>query len=113
MVRPSRTVAVTMECAGNGRALLTPRPIIQLWLLEAISTARWTGTPLGPLLAEAGISGEAREVLFSGLDQGVQGDEVQYYQRSLSVEESIRDEVLLAYQMNGAALQPQHGYPSA
>ena len=37
--RPAATFPVTMECAGNGRALLNPRPISQPWLLEAISTA--------------------------------------------------------------------------
>ena len=51
--RPSVTMAVTMECAGNGRALLSPRPISQPWLGEAVGTAEWTGTPLRPLLEEA------------------------------------------------------------
>jgi DMSO/TMAO reductase YedYZ molybdopterin-dependent catalytic subunit len=109
--RPARTVAVTMECAGNGRALLTPRPVSQPWLLEAIGTAQWTGTPLRGILEEAGISRRAVEVLFTGLDRGVQGEEVQYYQRSLSIDQATRDEVLLAYQMNGDPLPPQHGYP--
>jgi DMSO/TMAO reductase YedYZ molybdopterin-dependent catalytic subunit len=109
--RPSRTLAVTLECAGNGRALLGPRPISQPWLLEAIGTARWTGTPLRGVLEAAGLSPQAREILFTGLDQGVQGQEVQYYQRSLSVEEALGEDVLLAYEMNGETLQPQHGFP--
>ena len=109
--RPAVTLPVTMECAGNGRALLDPRPSSQPWLLEAISTAEWTGTPLRGLLDEAGVGGDAVEILFTGLDRGVQGGEVQYYQRSLSVEEARREEVLLAYAMNGAPLEPQHGYP--
>ena len=109
--RPATTLAVTMECAGNGRALLTPRPLSQPWLLEAIGTAEWTGTPLRGVLEEAGIADGAVEVVFTGLDRGVQGDEVQYYQRSLSVDEATRPEVLLAYEMNGAPLEPQHGFP--
>ncbi len=109
--RPAVTIAVTMECAGNGRVLLSPRSISQPWLLGAIGTAEWTGTPLRGVLEEAGISGEAVEILFTGLDQGVQGNEVQCYQRSLSLNEASREEVLLAYQMNGEPLQPQHGYP--
>jgi len=108
---PSRTEVVTMECAGNGRALLTPRAISQPWLLEAVSTAEWTGTPLKGVLEAAGVRGEAAEILFTGSDQGVQGEEVQYYQRSLTVEEATRDEVLLVYEMNGRPLEPQHGYP--
>jgi DMSO/TMAO reductase YedYZ molybdopterin-dependent catalytic subunit len=109
--RPATTLAVTMECAGNGRALYEPRPVGQPWLLEAIGTSQWTGTPLRPLLEEAGLRNGAADIVFTGADQGVQGGELQYYQRSLSVEEAMRDEVLLAYEMNGAPLEPQHGYP--
>ena len=109
--RPSVTLAVTMECAGNGRALLSPRPISQPWMVEAIGTAEWTGTPLRGILDEAGVSDDAAEVLFTGLDRGVQGEELQDYQRSLTLAEATRDEVILAYEMNGQPLQPQHGYP--
>lgn len=109
--RPSVTLAVTMECAGNGRALLSPRPVSQPWLVEAIGTAEWTGTPLKGILEEAGLKDHAVEVLFTGLDRGVQGNELQYYQRSLTVADATRPEVLLAYAMNGQPLQPQHGYP--
>ncbi len=108
---PAVTITVTMECAGNGRALLSPRPVSQPWLLEAVGTAEWTGTPLRAVVEEAGVSAKAVEILFTGLDRGIQGEEVQYYQRSLSIAEATRDEVLLAYAMNGEPLQPQHGYP--
>jgi DMSO/TMAO reductase YedYZ molybdopterin-dependent catalytic subunit len=109
--RPAQTFAVTMECAGNGRALFAPRRISQPWLNEAISTAEWTGTPLRGLLAEAGLREAAVEIVFTGLDTGVEGGEVQSYQRSLSVSEALREEVMLVYAMNGEPLQPQHGYP--
>ena len=108
---PSVTHTVTMECAGNGRALLNPRPVSQPWLLEAFGTAEWTGAPLRGVLDEAGLSDRAVEVLFTGRDRGVQGDEVQDYRRSLTLEEASRGEVLLAYEMNGEPLQPQHGFP--
>jgi DMSO/TMAO reductase YedYZ molybdopterin-dependent catalytic subunit len=109
--RPRRTVPVTLECAGNGRARLEPRPLSNPWLLEAIGTAEWTGTPLGPLLDEAGVRDEAVELVFTGADRGFQGGEEQDYQRSLTLAEARRPEVLLAYEMNGAPLQPQHGHP--
>lgn len=109
--RPAVTTAVTMECAGNGRALMMPRAASQPWFVEAVSTAEWTGTPLRGVLEEAGLDDEAVEVVFTGLDWGVQGGEVQPYQRSLTREEAMRDEVLLVYAMNGEPLQPQHGYP--
>jgi sulfane dehydrogenase subunit SoxC len=109
--RPSATLAVTMECAGNGRARMEPRPLSQPWLDEAIGTAEWTGTPLGPVLEEAGISAGALEVVFEGADHGIQGEVEQDYERSLSIEDAVRPEVLLAYEVNGAPLPPQHGFP--
>jgi DMSO/TMAO reductase YedYZ molybdopterin-dependent catalytic subunit len=108
--RPSAEQAVTMECAGNGRARFEPRPVSQPWLFEAVGTARWGGTALRPLLEEAGTDG-AVEVLLTGLDRGIEAEEEQAFQRSLPLEEALRDEVLLAYEMNGAPLPPQHGYP--
>ena len=109
--RPPVEHTVTMECAGNGRARFDPRPVSQPWLNEAIGTARWRGTPLRPLLEEAGIAGGAVEVLFTGLDRGVEGGEEQAFQRSLPLDDALRDEVLLAYEMNGGPLPPQHGFP--
>jgi DMSO/TMAO reductase YedYZ molybdopterin-dependent catalytic subunit len=108
---PERTIAVTLECAGNGRARLSPRPLSQPWLLEAVSTAEWTGTPLATVLEQAGLADDAVELVFSGADRGVQGGEEQDYARSLTVAEATRPDVLLAYAMNGEPLEPQHGFP--
>ena len=109
--RPTVRQRVTMECAGNGRARLDPRPPSQPWVLEAVGTAEWGGTPLRPVLEEAGLRDEAVEVLFTGLDRGVEGDVEQNYERSLPVAEALRDDVLLAYEINGQPLPPQHGFP--
>ena len=100
-----------MECAGNGRALLEPRAPSQPWLAEAVGTAEWTGTPLAPLLEEAGVRADAVEVVFTGLDRGIQGDVEHDYARSLPLDEALRDDMLLAYEVNGQPLPPQHGYP--
>lgn len=109
--RPAVTMQVTMECAGNGRALLSPRSTTQPWFVEGVSTAEWTGTPLSGVLHDAGLTDDVTELVFAGLDWGVQGGEVQPFQRSLSLDEATRDDVLLAYDMNGEPLPPQHGYP--
>jgi sulfane dehydrogenase subunit SoxC len=100
---------ITFECAGNGRALLEPRPVSQPWLTEAVGTAEWGGTRLAPLLEEAGVKQSAVELLFSALDRGIEGGEAQTYERALPIPEA-RD-ALLAYDMNGAPLPPQHGFP--
>jgi DMSO/TMAO reductase YedYZ molybdopterin-dependent catalytic subunit len=109
--RPRETLAVTLECAGNGRALLAGHEPSQPWLSEAVGTARWTGTPLAPLLEEAGIDRRAHSVVFTGLDRGFQGGVEHDYERALPLGEALQDEMLLAYEMNGAPLPPQHGFP--
>jgi DMSO/TMAO reductase YedYZ molybdopterin-dependent catalytic subunit len=76
-----------------------------------VGTAEWTGTPLAPLLEEAGVGPGAVEVLFEGADRGVQGGIEQDYERSLPLAEAMRPEVVLAWEVNGRPLPPQHGYP--
>jgi sulfane dehydrogenase subunit SoxC len=109
--RPAVRVPVMMECAGIGRAHLSPRPVSAPWHNEAIGCAEWTGTPLKPILQEAGLLDDAVEVLFTGHDRGIDQDVEQNYERSLSLEEALRDGVILAYEMNGQPLPPQHGFP--
>ena len=108
---PAVTRAVTLECAGNGRALLAPRPISQPWLTEAIGTGEWTGVPLRAVLEQAGLRDDAVEVLFTGLDRGFEGGVEQAYERSLPVAEALGDDALLAYALNGEPLPAQHGFP--
>ena len=110
-VRPAVELAVTMECAGNGRARVEPHVVSQPWLLEAVGTARWRGALLAPLLEEAGVRGDALEVLFIGLDRGVEGGVEQDYARSLPLSDVLEGEALLAYEVNGVPLPPQHCFP--
>jgi DMSO/TMAO reductase YedYZ molybdopterin-dependent catalytic subunit len=105
---PSHEVVSTMECAGNGRARMEPRAISQPWLSEAVGTGRWRGVRLRDVLEPRD---GAAEVLFTGLDRGVEGGEEQEFQRSLTLEDALHPDVLLAYELNGGALPPQHGFP--
>jgi DMSO/TMAO reductase YedYZ molybdopterin-dependent catalytic subunit len=109
--RPAVELVATMECAGNGRAMLEPRPMSQPWLTGAVGTARWRGTPLSTLLDEAGVGRDTVELVFTGLDRGIDGQIEQDYARSLAVDEAMSSGAVLAYEMNGQPLQPQHGFP--
>ena len=109
--RPAHEVTSTMECAGNGRALLAPHIVSQPWLLEAVGNAAWKGVPLRAILEEAEPLDDAVEVVFIGLDRGFEKGVEQNYQRSLGLDVALTDDVLLAYEMNGAPLLPQHGFP--
>ncbi|MBK5307020.1 MAG: sulfite oxidase [Frankiaceae bacterium] len=108
---PPVSIPVTMECAGNGRAHLEPRPVSQPWLEGAVGTAVWTGARLVDVLADARPTGRAVDVVFTGADHGVERGVEQDYARGLSLAEALRPDVLLAYEMNGQPLPPQHGFP--
>jgi len=110
--RPAVEHEVTLECAGNGRALLgSPRPVSQPWLAEAVGTAAWRGVRLADLLQEASPKAEAVEAVFTALDQGVEAGERQAYERSLTLDEARNGHAFLAYDMNRQPLTPQHGFP--
>jgi anti-anti-sigma factor len=110
---PSQAQFVTLECAGNGRSLLSPRVNGEQWNLGAVSTAEWTGVPLAEVLDRAGVKGGARQVVFRGADSGKldPSSEPIRFERSLSMDDAQGSEALLAYAMNGETLPIQHGYP--
>ncbi|WP_437675454.1 sulfite oxidase [Sorangium sp. So ce131] len=110
----SRTIVQslhTMECAGTGRHLLTPRPIYVPWFKNAIGTYRYVGTPLAPILRESGILDDAVEVLFTGWDVGVDLGVEHAFERSMPIADALRPEVMLAWEANCQPLLPQHGFP--
>jgi DMSO/TMAO reductase YedYZ molybdopterin-dependent catalytic subunit len=108
---PKVTIPVTMECAGNGRTAFDPRPVSQPWILEAVGTGAWTGTSLGAVLERAEPREGAVEVVFTGADRGLEDDVPQQYERSLSLQDAMGEDVLLSYELNGEPLPPQHGFP--
>jgi DMSO/TMAO reductase YedYZ molybdopterin-dependent catalytic subunit len=108
---PARTLRVTLECAGNGRAAMTPRYLSQPWACEAVGTADWTGTPLRHLLERAGLLEDAVEIVCIGADRGFDRGHEHAYGRSLSRAAALGDDVLVVWAMNGAPLLPQHGFP--
>jgi len=108
---PSRTLAVTLECAGNGRGAMSPRYPSMPWISEAIGTAEWTGAPLRLLLDRAGLADEAVEIAFTGADRGFDGGREHAFGRSLRRDAALSEDVLLVWAMNGQPLLPQHGYP--
>ncbi len=111
---PSTTLSVTLECAGNGRVGFQPLPKGEPWGWAAVSTAAWTGVPLVLLLAQAQPRPEARALVFEGADHGpFEGGPDIGYARALSRAEVERlgADILLAYEMNGEPLPPEHGAP--
>jgi len=110
---PSRTLTVTLECAGNGRAYIDPPAPGEQWHLGAVGTAEWTGVPLRTLLDRARPRREAVELLFVGADHGMQKDVGRdiAFERSLPMADALAEGPLLAYAMNGEPLPREHGAP--
>jgi len=108
---PARTERVTLECAGNGRAGMSPRYPSMPWIFGGVGTAEWTGVPLHRLLDRVGSKPSAKEVAFIGADRGFDSGVEHPFGRSLALPEAQREDVLLAWAMNGQPLAPQHGAP--
>ena len=109
---PNLTKRVTLECAGNGRRLMTPTPRGTAWELGAAGTADFTGTPLREVLALTEPEPDAVECVFTGADGGtVEGHGAVSFQRSLTIQHAGSGEPLIAWAMNGAPLTRDHGSP--
>ena len=104
--RPKQDVTFTLECSGNhGSPTFT----------GAIGNAKWGGTPLAPILKEAGIQENGIEVIFFGHDAGEEKRRgvtmPQNFARSMSVEDALQETNLLCYEMNGEPLPHPNGAP--
>ncbi|MBT3529462.1 MAG: molybdopterin-dependent oxidoreductase [Gammaproteobacteria bacterium] len=93
------------ECGGNGRRLFQ----------GLIGNAYWKGVGLQKLLEEAGIQNGAKEIVFFGTDiatEEIRDTEVdKAFARALSIEDAMRPENMLAFEMNGEPLPHYHGKP--
>ena len=105
-------ITALMECAGNGRRLMSPIPPGTPWELGAVSTGIFTGVPLMKLLDACEVDPRAVEIVFRGADSGaVEGGRVVHFERSLPVESALDPSTLLVWSMNGEPLTPEHGHP--
>jgi len=122
--RPRREVDFTLECSGNhGFPVVT----------GLIGNARWGGTPLAPVLEQARLLKDAIEVVFYGIDGGMQtirdntgivsagqtgtipeggGLTIpEQFARSMSLDDALDPRNLLCYEMNGEPLPHKNGFP--
>ena len=107
------TAHVTLECAGHRRTELDPPAAGVPWALGAVGHARWAGGQLTDLLSIVRPLPEATHIVFHGCDLGtVDGyDAPQPFARAMSLADPAIHETILAWEMNGRRLEPEHGYP--
>jgi DMSO/TMAO reductase YedYZ molybdopterin-dependent catalytic subunit len=103
---PQKDVVFTIECSGN-------HGLPFFW--GGIGNAKWTGTPLAPLLQRAGVMEGGTEVVFFGTDAGEETVReqkmTQNFARSLSLVDAMNPDNLLCYAMNGEPLPEANGFP--
>ncbi|MEV0323821.1 sulfite oxidase [Streptomyces sp. NPDC050658] len=114
---PSVSRTAVVECAGNGRSFFATQqggPVSGTsWTLGAIGNARWRGARLCDVLRLAGVTRKAVDVMPRGLDGDYitdDGTNLGRVRRPMPLAKAM-DDVILAYEMNGAPLPPDHGYP--
>src|SRR3954465_11780260 len=114
--------AVTLECAGNGRLAMRPLPTGEPWGDFAVSTARWGGALLHEVLQRARPAADGVDVRFQGAAHGASPlrpilpetsrDDLTFVRAlPLALVADPAAEILIAYEMNGAPLGPDHGAP--
>jgi sulfite dehydrogenase len=106
---PAEVVAVN-QCSGNSRGFFSPRVAGGEWANGGMGNARWRGVRLKDLLARAGIGTGAKQVRFNGLDKGVL-PATQQFLKALDMDVANGDNVIVAYEMNGAPLPLLNGFP--
>jgi DMSO/TMAO reductase YedYZ molybdopterin-dependent catalytic subunit len=111
--RPSRTLHVTLECAGHRRTELDPPPSGLPWGVGAIAHSAWTGTSLASVLEQAGVADGACEVVLHGADAGGFGElpGTHAFVRSIPLDTALHPDTLLAWALEGEPLPLAHGAP--
>jgi sulfane dehydrogenase subunit SoxC len=102
---PMETRIHFVECAGNSGIFGSPQPaqITAGELNGLLSCSEWTGVRLSTLLAEAGVSKEAKWVIAEGADSAAMS-------RSIPLEKCMDDAMIALFQ-NGEAIRPEQGFP--
>ena len=106
---PATELVAVVECAGNGRVFFDPPVAGAQWSYGSVGNGRWRGVRLADVLKEAGIKGNAVEVLFDGADEPI--GKMQDFRRSITAKKALDPNTLLAYEMNGETLPVKHGFP--
>ncbi|WP_441249044.1 sulfite oxidase [Kitasatospora sp. McL0602] len=115
---PAAGVTAIVECAGNGRSFYTSQQQQSVpgtpWTLGGVGSAHWRGVRLSELLHRAGLRPDAVDVLPTGLDPEyltADGTNLGHVRRPLPIAKALHD-TLVAYEMNGEPLLPDHGAPA-
>lgn len=107
--QPVEIVAVH-QCSGNSRGFFEPRVAGGQIANGAMGNARWRGIPLKRILERAGVSPNAKQVTFEGLDRPIVPATPEFV-KALDLDHAMDGEVMIAFAMNGQDLPMLNGFP--
>ncbi|VAW01185.1 putative molybdenum containing oxidoreductase [hydrothermal vent metagenome] len=106
------TMALALECGGNGRGFFDPPAKGNQWTYGAVACSEWTGVRLKDVLAKAGVQSNVIYTAHHGADSHLSGDPTKAaLSRGVPIAKAMTDNVLIAFEMNGEALHPMNGAP--
>ena len=106
------TMALTIECGGNGRAFFDPPAKGNQWTYGAVACSEWTGVRLKDVLEKAGVQSNVVYTAHYGADGHLSGDAGKLpISRGVPIAKAMTDNILIAFEMNGEALHPMNGAP--
>ncbi len=106
------TAALTLECAGNGRAFFDPPADGAQWTYGAVACAEWTGVRLADVLKAAGVKAGAVYTAHEGADAHPSGEPGrQPISRGVPIAKAMDPNMLIAFAQNGAPIHPMNGAP--
>ena len=106
------SAALVIECGGNGRAGFYPKVGGNPWTLGAVGCARYTGARLRDVLREAGVRDSAVYLAYHAEDPTLNREPGKApISRGVPIEKALDPHTLLAWEMNGVPLPPEHGFP--
>jgi DMSO/TMAO reductase YedYZ molybdopterin-dependent catalytic subunit len=106
------TYQLTLECGGNGRAAFHPPAKGNQWTYGAVASPEWKGVRLADVLKKAGLEKSAVYTAYYAMDEHISGDPDKIViSRGTPIKKALEPTSILAYEMNGKPLLPEHGWP--
>ncbi len=106
------TLALVIECGGNGRAFFDPPVGGEQWTMGAVACSEWTGVRLADVLQRTGVRPGAVYTAHYSADTHPSGDEGRLpISRGVPIAKAMTDNVLVAFAMNGGPLHRHNGAP--
>lgn len=106
------TMALALECGGNGRSFFDPPARGNQWTYGAVACSEWTGVRLKDVLEKAGVQSNVIYTAHYGADTHLSGDPTKLpLSRGVPIAKAMTDNILIAFEMNGEPLHPMNGAP--